>query len=254
MALARANRIQNRFLHRSLKSEGYILSRTERLFELLQILRKHRYPVKGEKIAEELGVSLRTVYRDIVTLQGQGARIEGEAGIGYVLRPGFMLPPLMFSEEEIEALVLGSRWVARRTDKKLRLAATNVLAKISAVLPQDLRQQLEFTGLLIGPAKNAIEHDDANEALIRQAIRREVKLQMTYVDVNGEETQRIIWPLALGFFEEIHIMVAWCELRQNFRHFRTDRITMVILLETGYPEHRQSLLKKWHKVNNIPEQ
>ena len=159
------------------------MSRTQRLFDLIQILRRHRYPVTGKQLADELDVSLRTLYRDIATLQTQGASIEGEPGLGYVLRPGFMLPPLMFSEEEIEALVLGSRWVARRTDKKLRLAATNVLAKISAVLPEDLRHQLEFSGLLIGPVKTAIEHDDEKEILIRHAIRREYKLQITYVDV-----------------------------------------------------------------------
>ena len=230
------------------------MSRTQRLFDLLQILRKHRYPLSGKQIAHELHVSLRTVYRDIVTLQGQGASIEGEPGVGYVLRPGFMLPPLMFSEEEIEALVLGSRWVARRTDKKLRLAATNVLAKISAVLPEDLRQQLEFSGLLIGPVKTAIENNDENEALIRLAIRKEYKLQMTYIDVKGEASQRIIWPLALGFFEEIHVIVAWCELREDFRHFRTDRISKLLAIETRYPARRQGLLKKWREINNIPEQ
>lgn len=230
------------------------MSRTQRLFDLIQILRKHRYPISGKQLAEELNVSLRTVYRDIVTLQGQGASIEGEPGLGYVLRPGFMLPPLMFSEEEIEALVLGSRWVALRTDKKLRLAATNVLAKISAVLPEDLRQQLEFSGLLIGPVKTTVEHDDEKEALIRLAIRKEHKLQMTYIDVKGDKSQRIIWPLAIGFFEEVHIIVAWCELRENFRHFRTDRIVNLAQLETRYPKPRQALLKKWRDINNIPEQ
>ncbi|MDP3268623.1 MAG: YafY family protein [Legionella sp.] len=230
------------------------MSRTQRLFDLIQILRKHRYPISGKQLAEELNVSIRTVYRDIVTLQGQGASIEGEPGFGYVLRPGFMLPPLMFSEEEIEALVLGSRWVANRTDKKLRLAAANVLAKISAVLPEDLRQQLEFSGLLIGPVKKTIEHDDEKEILIRIAIRKEYKLQMNYIDVKGDESQRIIWPLALGFFEEIHVIVAWCELRENFRHFRTDRIVNITQLETRYPQRRQTLLKKWREINHIPEQ
>lgn len=230
------------------------MSKTQRLFDLIQILRRHRYPVSGKQLAEELNVSLRTVYRDIVTLQGQGASIEGEPGLGYVLRPGFMLPPLMFSEEEIEALVLGSRWVARRTDKKLRLAATNVLAKISAVLPEDLRQQLECSGLLIGPVKTTIENDDEKEALIRHAIRKEYKLQMTYMDVKGDESQRIIWPLALGFFEEVHVIVAWCELRESFRHFRTDRIVNLMQLETRYPKPRQALLKQWREINNIPEQ
>jgi predicted DNA-binding transcriptional regulator YafY len=232
----------------------YTLSRTQRLFDLIQILRKHRYPISGKQLAEELSVSLRTVYRDIVTLQGQGASIDGEPGLGYVLRPGFMLPPLMFSEEEIEALVLGSRWVARRTDKKLGLAATNVLAKISAVLPDDLRQKLEFSGLLIGPVKTTVENDDEQEALIRLAIRKEHKLQMTYIDVKGDESQRVIWPLALGFFEEVHVIVAWCELRENFRHFRTDRIVNLAQLETRYPKSRQALLKQWRQINNIPEQ
>ncbi len=231
-----------------------LMSRTQRLFDLIQILRKHRYPISGSKLAEELKVSLRTVYRDIVTLQGQGASIEGEPGLGYILRPGFMLPPLMFSEEEIEALVLGSRWVARRTDKKLRLAAINVLAKIAAVLPEDLRHQLELSALLIGPARTAIENNDESEALIRLAIRKESKLQMTYIDAQGKESERIIWPLALGFFEEVHVIVAWCELRSDFRHFRTDRISNLLKIETRFSKRRHTLLKQWREINNIPEQ
>src|SRR6188768_1153433 len=106
------------------------MSRTERLFDLIQILRRHRYPVSGITLAQELGISLRTLYRDISSLQAQGAEIKGEPGMGYILQPGFMLPPLMFSEEEIEALVLGSRWVHQRADRALADAAANVLAKI----------------------------------------------------------------------------------------------------------------------------
>ncbi len=230
------------------------MSRTQRLFDLIQILRRYRYPVSGKQLAEGLGISLRTLYRDIATLQAQGASIEGEPGVGYVLRPGFMLPPLMFSEEEIEALVLGSRWVARRTDKKLGLAATNVLAKIASVLPEDLRHQLEFSGLLIGPAKTLIERDDEKEASIRHAIRKEHKLHITYTDVKGDDSDRIIWPLALGFFEEVQVVVAWCELRSDFRHFRTDRIVILTHLEARYLKRRQTLLKKWREVHNIPEQ
>lgn len=217
------------------------------------MLRRYRYPVSGQCLADALGISLRTLYRDIATLQAQGASIEGESGVGYVLRPGFMLPPLMFSEEEIEALVLGSRWVARRADKKLGLAATNVLAKIAAVLPEDLRHQLEFSGLLIGTSKTLVERDDEKEALIRHAIRKERKLQMTYNDVKGDSSLRTIWPLALGFFEEAHVVVAWCELRENFRYFRTDRIVTLVALETRYPKRRQTLLKKWREIHNIPD-
>lgn len=230
------------------------MSRTHRLFELMQVLRRHRHPIPGKQLADELAISLRTLYRDIATLQAQGASIIGEPGVGYVLRPGFMLPPLMFSEEEIEALVLGSRWVARRTDKKLRLAANNVLAKIAAVLPDALRYQLEFSNLLIGPAKTNIEHNDETEALVRHAIRKEYKLQINYLDVDGNETTRVIWLFALGFFEEVHVIVAWCELRESFRHFRTDRIVSIAALKNRYPKHRQALLKQWREIHAIPEQ
>lgn len=230
------------------------MSRTQRLFDLIQTLRRHRYPISGKQLAEGLGISLRTLYRDIATLQAQGASIVGEPGVGYVLRPGFMLPPLMFSEEEIEALVLGSRWVAHRTDKKLGFAATNVLAKIAAVLPEDLRHQLEFSGLLIGPAKTLIERDDEKEASIRHAIRKEQKLQITYTDVNGDNSERVIWPFALGFFEEVHVVVAWCELRSDFRHFRSDRILKLVQLEESYSKRRSTLLKQWREALHIPKQ
>ena len=129
------------------------MSRAQRLLDLIQVLRRHRHPVSGAVLAEATGVSLRTLYRDIETLQGHGAHIDGEAGVGYVLRPGFMLPPLMFSEEEIEALVLGSRWVHQRADRALADAAANVLAKIGAVLPKDLREALDDSGLLIAPGE-----------------------------------------------------------------------------------------------------
>jgi len=119
------------------------MSRAQRLLDLIQLLRGYRRPVSGAVLAEALGISLRTLYRDIETLNAQGAQIDGEPGVGYVLRPGFMLPPLMFSEDEIEAIVLGSRWVADRTDAALSDAARSALAKISAVLPPDLKAGLD---------------------------------------------------------------------------------------------------------------
>ena len=127
------------------------MTRSQRLLELIQILRRKRRPVSGAQLAEELGISLRTLYRDIATIQQQGANIEGEAGMGYVLRPGFLLPPLMFTEEELEALVLGARWVVRRTDDDLAMAARNVLVKISDILPDELKKKFENVGLVIGP-------------------------------------------------------------------------------------------------------
>ena len=227
------------------------MTRSERLLALIQLLRQHRYAVTGRQLAEQLGISLRTVYRDIASLQAQGANIDGEAGVGYSLRPGFMLPPLMFTEEEIEALVLGSRWVAQRADDALKTAANQALAKISAMLPEELRRQLDSSGLLIGPVKSEyINHDD--EAIIRHAIRKEYQLQIEYSDVNKQKSQRIIRPLALGFLENMHVIVAWCELRQDFRHFRTDRVQSLKLIKKKYSPNRQTLLKKWRTIHNIP--
>ncbi len=228
------------------------MSRTERLFNLLQLLRRHRYPVTGEFLASELGVSLRSIYRDIMTLQAQGAQIEGERGIGYILRPGFILPPLMFSEDEIEAIVLGSRWVANRGDTELQRAAQNALSKISAVLPTKLREQLEASGLLIAPGQVAQGKDD-DLVLIRKAIRLEKKLFLKYEDVHQNKSDRIIWPLAIGYFDETRILIAWCEKRGDFRHFRTDRITHLELQNQPFPQRRQALLKKWRIAQNIPQ-
>jgi biotin operon repressor len=147
------------------------VSRAQRLLDLIQLLRRHRFPVRGAALADELGVSLRTLYRDIAVLNVQGAHIDGEAGVGYVLRPGFMLPPLMFSEEEIEALVLGSRWVAERADGPLRAAARNALARIVAVLPDDLRDGADASGLLVGPGE-AIAAGDAELMVAWCELRR----------------------------------------------------------------------------------
>ena len=229
------------------------MSRAERLLELIQVLRRHRQPVSGRSLAAELGVSLRTLYRDIAALQAQGASIEGEAGLGYLLRPGFMLPPLMFSEDEIEALVLGSRWVAERGDARLGEAGRNALAKVAAVLPPDLREALDASALLIGPGA-AIAAGDAELPTIRQAIRRERKLAITYRAPEAGETSRTIWPFALGFFDRVRVVVAWCELRAGFRHFRTDRIAALVLSETRYPRRRATLLKEWRERENIPPQ
>ena len=229
------------------------MSRAERLLDLIQILRRYRQPVSGRVLAEELGVSLRTLYRDIVTLQGQGARIDGEPGVGYLLRPGFLLPPLMFSEDEIEALVLGSRWVADRGDARLAAAARNALSKVAAVLPADLREDLDASALLVGPGAARVE-EGPDLSTIRQAIRSERKLGITYRDREAAETSRVIWPFALGYFDRVRIVVAWCELRQSFRDFRTDRITSLTVSDTRYPRRRQALLKEWREAEGIPPQ
>jgi len=228
------------------------LSRAQRLLDLIQLLRQHRRPVSGAALADELGISLRTLYRDIATLIGQGAHIDGEPGVGYVLRPGFMLPPLMFTEDEIEALVLGTRWVAQRTDAPLRKAARSALTKIVAVLPPDMKDA-EDTGLLIGPGE-AIAAGDAELPQVRLAIRTERKLRISYVGGDGKKTSRVIWPFAVGFFDRTRVVAAWCETRKDFRHFRTDRIATLKVEAGRYPRRRQALVKEWREKEGIPPQ
>ena len=223
------------------------MARAQRLLDLLQILRRHRRPVSGEALAEELGVSLRTLYRDMATLKAQGATIEGAAGLGYLLRPGYLLPPLMFTEEELEALVLGGRWVSRRADPALARAADDALARIAGVLPPQLRQALEASTLLVGPTE-ALEPDGVDPVLLREAIRAQAKLTIQYRDEGGSGTRRTIWPFALGFFQRTRILVAWCELRQGFRHFRTDRIQAAETTGVRYPRSRQALLQEWRQT------
>lgn len=229
------------------------MSRAQRLLDLIQLLRRHRRPVAGAVLALELGVSLRTLYRDIESLKAQGAPIDGEAGIGFVLRPGFLLPPLMFSEEEIEALVLGSRWVSERADGALGQAARNVLAKVGAVLPDDLKQGIEASGLLIGPGA-PIAAGDAELPAIRAAIRAERKLRIGYADEQGKATERTIWPVALAFFDRVRVVVAWCELRDGYRHFRCDRIAALEPLADRFPRRRAALFKQWSELQGVAEQ
>ncbi|MFB2552672.1 helix-turn-helix transcriptional regulator [Ensifer soli] len=219
------------------------MSRSERLLDLLQILRRHRRPVSGRALAEETGVSLRTLYRDIASLQAQGAPIEGEAGLGYVLKPGFVLPPMMFSSEEIEALVLGMRWVAHRADAALAGAAGEALVKVAAVLPPALAAELEAATLLVGPRRT--ENDAVDVATLRRAIRSERKLRLSYVDAAGAASERIIWPFALGFFDEVRVVAGWCEMRQDLRHFRVDRMQAMEMLSARYPARRQALMAQW---------
>lgn len=222
------------------------MSRSERLLSLLQVLRNHRRPVSGQALAAEVGVSIRTLYRDIASLQAQGAAIEGEPGVGYVMKPGFMLPPLMFASEELDAMVLGMRWVADRGDRALAKAALSTLAKVSAVLPPELRRELQETALLVGAGPRTSRHSIAPD-LLRAAIREERKLHITYGDASGAVSRRVAWPFALVYFDQSRVLMCWCELRGDFRNFRTDRIVQAELLQVRYPKHRQALLREWRR-------
>lgn len=232
-------------------SIGPAMSRAARLLDLVQLLRQHRMPVAGQALADTLGISIRTLYRDIATLQAQGAEILGEPGLGYVLRPGFMLPPLMFSVDEIEALVLGSRWVAVRADDRLGAAGASALAKIAAVLPPDLRDEVDAGSLLVAPGESHVATIDLG--VVRKAIRNERKLALSYRDAEGVESRRVIWPFAISFFDNARIIAGWCELRQDFRHFRVDRVLAMVTTDERYPRRRTAMLKEWKMTNGIPD-
>jgi predicted DNA-binding transcriptional regulator YafY len=228
------------------------MSRTTRLFKLMDALRGHRRPVTAARLAEDLAVSVRTVYRDIQTLMDLGAPVEGEAGLGYLLRPGFFLPPLMFGEDELEALVLGARWVQGQGDAALAQAAASALAKIGTASPKDLRDKIAETGLW-APRFQTPAELPAGLRIIREAVRREQKLSITYVDEKGRTTERMVWPIAIAFFEGKRLLAAWCELRAGFRHFRPDRIAALNATQERYPTRRVVLMKQWKQAHNIPE-
>jgi predicted DNA-binding transcriptional regulator YafY len=227
------------------------MSRSERLLDLIQTLRRHRRPVSGSQLAAEHAVSVRTIYRDVQTLVAQGAPIEGEAGIGFILKPGFTLPPLMFSDDEIEALLLGSGMVARTADPELAKAAKNALAKITAVLPVNRGSEIDVSRLLAGPIKPAVV-DQVNLARLRGAIRTERKVSIAYHDREGVVTERLIWPITITYCARIRLLAAWCELRENYRHFRTDRITELGEVGERYPRRRQALIKEWRELEGLP--
>ncbi len=227
------------------------MARSERLLNLMQALRRRRRPVKGEVLAGETGVSLRTLYRDIATLKSMGAAIDGEAGLGFQLRADYWLPPLMFSNEEIEALVLGLRTLVHGPDADLRQTAEDARAKIAAVLPGDRREVMEAVGLFALPPWGR-EGDDNRLSTIRRTLREETELFLHYTDKQGAETKRHVWPVALGYTDNRQMLVAWCTLREAFRSFWVDAMLEVADTEKRYPRPRRTLLHEWRTGHNFP--
>jgi predicted DNA-binding transcriptional regulator YafY len=226
------------------------MSRAARLLSLIDALRRRRRPVTAETLAADLGISVRTVYRDVATLRGEGAPIDGEAGVGYLLRPGFTLPPLSFTIDELEALALGVRFVAARGDTRLARAAETALARIEAVLPEARRGDLDDIGLMLGPGRDT-PPAGVDSDLLRRAIREETRLELDYRDAAGRDTRRTVWPMALAFFERVSILVAWCESRADFRHFRLDRISAARPTGERYPRRRRALMRDWRLAEGI---
>ncbi len=217
------------------------MRRADRLFQIIQFLRTRRVTT-AFWLSERLEVSERTIYRDIKDLILSGVNIEGEAGIGYVIRRGFDLPPLMFSEEEIKALTLGARIVESWADQSLATAAQSALSKIETALPDHLKESLGNT-LLFSPLSRITPEISTTMAEIRYATDNNRKVSLQYRRADGQSSERIIWPLGLFFWGATWTIGAWCEMRNNFRVFRLDRIKSMVVLDKSYPEEKDKSLQ-----------
>jgi predicted DNA-binding transcriptional regulator YafY len=220
------------------------MRRADRLFQIIQILRRSTRPVTAAALAEELEVSKRTVYRDVADLIGQRVPIDGEAGFGYLLASDYDMPPLMLTPDEIEAVMLGAQWVAGRSDKVLANAARDVVAKIAAVVPERMRPIVLEPSVGVKPTV-AEPEDRVDASTLRSAIRNGRKLRLWYRSEAGEETERTVWPVILGYAETSRLLVAWCELRQGFRHFRADRIIEAETLDASVGLSPGELRRRW---------
>jgi len=225
------------------------MRRADRLFQIIQVLRRTRQPVTAEAMADELETSKRTVYRDIADLMAQRVPIRGEAGVGYVLDGGYDLPPLMLTPDEIEAAVLGAQWVAGRGDPALARAALDLIAKIGAAVPERLRPYALEPSARAAPRWN-VAPDGLDMAQVRHAIRNGCKIALSYSDEQGRVSERRVWPFAVGYHETVRLIIAWCELRADFRSFRTDRVTAAEFLEDRYPARPATLRARWRRLMN----
>jgi predicted DNA-binding transcriptional regulator YafY len=228
------------------------MRRADRLFQIIQILRRTPKPTTAGALAAELDTSKRTVYRDIADLTGQRVPIRGEAGVGYVLEAGLDLPPLMLTPDEIEAAVLGAQWVARHSDPALARAAQDLIAKIGAVVPERLRPYALEPVTETPPARGQAA-DGLDMAQVRAQIHAGRKIALCYRDEQGHESERVIWPVTVGYLETVRHLIAWCELRQDFRSFRTDRVTAAGFLDERYPEQPSALRAKWRRTLSVPK-
>ena len=223
------------------------MRRADRLFQIIQVLRRTRKPLTADAIAAELETSKRTIYRDIATLMGQRVPIRGEAGMGYILESGFDMPPLMLTPDEIEAAVLGAQWVMGHADPALATAAKDLIAKIADTVPEKLRP------FVLEPASRARPNfigipDALDMVQMRAHIHAGKKVRLCYRDESGRASERIIWPIAVGYLEAVRLLAAWCELRNDFRSFRTDRAVTAEYLDEKYPERREVLRSRWRKT------
>jgi predicted DNA-binding transcriptional regulator YafY len=220
------------------------MRRSDRLFDIIQRLRAASRPTTATTLAEALEVTARTVYRDIAALQARRVPIEGAAGVGYVLRKSFDLPPLNFTIDEIEAIAVGARLVNRLKDPALRQAAESVLAKVTVAVPERLRPHIADAPIYVSPGMTAgAEGADLGE--VRAAIRDSSKLYIAYADVGGRRTNRVIWPIAMAYYVDVTLIGAWCELRADYRNFRVERIASSRVLDEHFDQDNGRLFREW---------
>ena len=223
------------------------MRRADRLFDIIQCLRSASGPVTAASLAASLEVTVRTIYRDIATLQARRVPIEGAPGLGYILRPGFDLPPLMFTMDEIDAIAVGARLVRRIRDPKLQEAAERVLAKIAVAVPEALRAHLTSAPLYVSDG-SAAEPRGVDLSEVRTAIRDRRKMRIAYRNESGRRSHRTIWPIAVAYYVEVTVIAAWCELRNDYRHFRVERIETAQILDARFQDAGGRLLAGWHAL------
>ena len=228
------------------------MRRADRLFDIIQALRTATRPVTAAMLAERFEVAVRTVYRDIADLQARRVPIEGAPGLGYVLRRGFDLPPLMFTSDEVDAIAVGARLVRRLRDPGLQQAAESVLSKVATVLPERLRPQVVEAPFYVSDGSAAVPQG-VDLAAVRSAIRDSRKLRITYVDEDGRRTRRTIWPIAMAYYVDATLLAAWCELRGDYRHFRVERIRRSCVLDEVFSTGGGRLLESWFALQRQRE-
>ena len=220
------------------------MRRADRLFDIIQALRRVSHPVTAAALAEQLEVTTRTIYRDIAALQGSRVPIEGAPGLGYVLRRGYDLPPLMFTSEEADAIAIGVRLLRRLRDPKLQQAAESVLSKLAVVVPEPLQLHLISAPIYVSDG-DAPPVTGVDPAALRDAIHEARKVAIAYIDEQGRYTHRTVRPIAMAYYVDVTVLGAWCELRNDFRNFRVDRISNARLLDERFTAESTKLMAQW---------
>jgi len=222
------------------------MRRADRLLQIVQILRRaNGQPVSAKQIAEELEVTQRTIYRDMVGLESINVPVRGEAGVGYVLEGGLDLPPLIFNSTELETLMLGARWAEAHGDPDQQLAAQDVIAKIATVLPDELRDEFYDVSLYAPSITKTRYEGIVSSHEIRKTLKTNKIVELSYRNEAGADSKRRIWPISIGYFDFKRLLLGWCELRDDYRTFRADRISSITVLSERIPRSRAVMKKEW---------